>query len=49
MKTLNLVYSDKSDIYYETNHYPDGQQNIVILDIDFGDNIQIKLCLNNTL
>jgi len=26
MKTLNLVYSDKSDIQYKISQFPDGQQ-----------------------
>ena len=30
MKTLNLVYKEKSDISYEVQRFPDGQQNIVI-------------------
>lgn len=32
MKTLNLVDIDKSDIKYQIQKFPDGQQNIVILD-----------------
>ena len=32
MKTLNLVYPDKSDIQYEIQRFPDGQQNIIIED-----------------
>lgn len=30
MKTLNLVYPEKSDIKYKISKFPDGQQNIVI-------------------
>lgn len=30
MKTINLVYPDKSDIKYEIYKFPDGQQNLVI-------------------
>lgn len=30
MKTLNLVYPEKSDIKYRIDKFPDGQQNIVI-------------------
>lgn len=40
MKTLNLVYPDKSDITYKIQKFPDGQQDIVIDSItdggDFG-------------
>lgn len=32
MKTLNLVDLNKSDIKYKISKFPDGQQNIVILD-----------------
>lgn len=31
MKTLNLVYPDKSDIKYKISKFPDGQQNVVII------------------
>ena len=31
MNTLNLVYPDKSDIKYKISRFPDGQQNIVLL------------------
>ena len=30
MKTINLVYPEKSDIKYKISKFPDGQQNIVI-------------------
>ena len=30
MKTLNLVYKEKSDISYEVQRFPDGQQDIII-------------------
>jgi len=30
MKTINLVYPDKSDIKVEIYKFPDGQQNLVI-------------------
>lgn len=30
MKTLNLVYEDKSDIKYKKIQFPDGQQNLII-------------------
>lgn len=32
MKTLNLVYPDKSEIKYKISKFPDGQQNIIILE-----------------
>lgn len=38
MKTLNLVYPEKSDIKYQVQKFPDGQQNIVIQDIGLGGN-----------
>lgn len=31
MKTLNLVYSNKSDIQYKISQFPDGQQQVTIL------------------
>lgn len=34
MKTLNLVYPDKSDIKYKISKFPDGQQNIVINNLE---------------
>ena len=34
MKTLNLVYSDKSEIKYKISKFPDGQQNIVINNLE---------------
>lgn len=41
MKTLNLVYPDKSDIKYKISKFPNGQQNIVITGVmsleDMGD------------
>lgn len=56
MKTLNLVYPDKSDIKYQIQKFPDGQQNIVIesFDIYYEDAylpkpIEIKSRLNNWL
>lgn len=30
MKTLNLVYPDKSDIKYKITHFPDGQHEVVL-------------------
>lgn len=38
MKTLNLVYPDKSDIKYKIDRFPDGQQQVNILDIGLGGN-----------
>lgn len=32
MKTLNLAYPEKSDIKYRVDKFPDGQQQVVILD-----------------
>ncbi len=32
MKILNLVYPEKSDVKYKISKFPDGQQNITILD-----------------
>lgn len=58
MKTLNLVYPEKSDIKYKISKFPDGQQNIVIHKIGIfnipniilkGEDIQIKSRLNNWL
>lgn len=59
MKTLNLVDIDKSDIKYQIQKFPDGQQNVVvdknykseinIIDISHIPNIQIKSRLNNWL
>lgn len=60
MKTLNLTDIDKSDIKYQIQKFPDGQQNIVILDYKEGDNfkwgepllaspVTIKSRLNNWL
>jgi len=34
MKILNLVYPEKSDIKYKISKFPDGQQQVKI--IDFG-------------
>lgn len=58
MKTLNLVYEDKSDIKYKKIQFPDGQQNLVLIGInEYRDgspklnlitgSIQIKSRLNN--
>lgn len=33
MKTLNLVYLENSDIKYQIQRFPDGQQNIVLLSV----------------
>lgn len=61
MKTINLVDLDKSDIKYQHQKFPDGQQNIVIQDKQIGDwskynewvwdkcDVQIKSRLNNWL
>lgn len=61
MKTLNLVDIDKSDIKYQIQKFPDGQQNIVIDDsegihktidkqkVGLFYSIQIKSRLNNWL
>ncbi len=60
MKILNLVDIDKSDIKYQHQKFPDGQQNIIILGFKpmpnmrpcldlIGDSIQIKSRLNNWL
>lgn len=59
MKVLNLVYPEKSDIKYKISKFPDGQQQVTILDIDYIKNsksyqggiipIQIKSRLNNWL
>lgn len=58
MKTLNLVDLNKSDIKYQIQKFPDGQQNIVIKGINqllksrdplLFDNIKIKSRLNNWL
>lgn len=51
MKTLNLVYPEKSDITFKKQSFPDGQQNIVLDELEFpfvnGVDIQIKSRLNN--
>lgn len=51
MKSLNLVYPEKSDITFKKQSFPDGQQNIVLDEIEFpfvnGVDIQIKSRLNN--
>jgi ribose-phosphate pyrophosphokinase len=39
MKTLNLVYLDKSDIKYRITHFPDGQHDIVLDTTPFTDPI----------
>lgn len=36
MKTINLVYPDKSEILYKIQRFPDGQQNVVILTTELG-------------
>ena len=48
MKIINLVNLENSDIKYQINKFPDGQQNIV-LDIPFDKCVQIKSRLNNWL
>ncbi len=59
MKILNLVYPEKSDIKYKISKFPDGQQQITILEFDSFDSskigqeyeiygpVQIKSRLNN--
>lgn len=47
MKTLNLVDLEKSDIKYKISKFPDGQQNIVIIDELYEEGITIKSRLNN--
>lgn len=59
MKTLNLVYPEKSDIEYRIDKFPDGQQQVIILnwseqDDEFSEynllqnsKVQIKSRLNN--
>jgi ribose-phosphate pyrophosphokinase len=51
MKTLNLVYPEKSEIKYKIYKFPDGQQNIELFTSDWAykeDSIvQIKSRLNN--
>lgn len=42
MKTLNLVDIDKSDIKYQINKFPDGQQDILIEDYQSGDEFKWK-------
>lgn len=57
MKTLNLVYTEKSDIKYTIQKFPDGQQNIVIDTKDYFlnkytgelEDIQISSRLSNFL
>jgi len=54
MKTLNLVDIDKSDIKYQIQKFPDGQQNIVIgtggkVTYTSKEPVQIKSRLNNWL
>ena len=34
MKTLNLVYPDKSDIKYKISNFPDGQKQVTIINMD---------------
>lgn len=51
MVKLNLVYPENSDITFKKQSFPDGQQNIVLDELEFpfenGVNIQIKSRLNN--
>lgn len=49
MKILNLVYPDKSDIQYEIQKFPDGQQNIIITAYNGKQTepVKIKSRLNN--
>lgn len=47
MTILNLVDIDKSDIKYQIINYPDGQQQIVIEDEGYEEEITIKSRLNN--
>lgn len=57
MKTINLVYPEKSDIQYTIQHFPDGQQNVVIQSNEHPvktvfahiKEVQIKSRLNNWL
>jgi ribose-phosphate pyrophosphokinase len=57
MKTLNLVYPEKSDIKFKISKFPSGQQNLVILTtakyegiyIVAQDSVTIKSRLNNWL
>lgn len=50
MKTINLVYPEKSDIEYKISNFPDGQQNITIESPCIFDNVvEIKSRLNNFL
>lgn len=42
MKTINLVYPEKSDIEYKISNFPDGQQNITIGSYGFGDRALLK-------
>lgn len=34
MKELNLAYPDKSEIKFKVDHYPDGQRNLTITNLD---------------
>lgn len=55
MKTLNLVYPDKSEIKYKISKFPDGQQQVTIGDIGnllechYDKGVYIKSRLNNFL
>lgn len=51
MKTLNLVFKDKTEIAYSISKYPDGQQNITIdtSNINLREEVTIKSRLNNWL
>lgn len=51
MKTLNLVYPDKSEIAFTISKFPDGQQNITIdtSNINLREEVTIKSRLNNWL
>lgn len=47
MKTLNLVYPEKSDIRYKIQSYPDGQQNNVINKEDCYESKYGHLCMTH--
>lgn len=43
MKTLNLVYPEKSDIKYTVQRFPDGQQNVVIHGVEEEEGVDSSL------
>lgn len=47
MKELNLVYKEQSSINYRLDSFPDGQQNVTILDKLNKEDILVKSRLNN--